>query len=208
MSTDSPDPADSSDSAVPAPAVPVASVRPAREADVPALAEVAAATFVLACPPSMTRDRVEAFVEEVLSPARFTDYVTDAHRHVLLAERDGTALGYAMLVAGDPRDEDVSAAIRIRPTVELSKIYVLPQAHGTGAAALLMSRALDWARDSGAAGVWLGVNQQNERAQRFYGKSGFDRVGTKRFLVGGVYEDDYVMERPLQPTDTQSPGSR
>src|SRR3954464_3370635 len=102
-----------------------------------------------------------------------------------------------MLVAGEPHDDDVRAAVRLRPTVELSKIYVLPQAHGTGAAALLMSRALGWARDSGAAGVWLGVNQQNERAQRFYGKSGFDRVGTKRFLVGGQHEDDCVLERPL-----------
>ena len=40
---------------------------------------------------------------------------------------------------------------------------------------------------------------QNERAQRFYAKSGFERVGTKRFLFGGVYEDDYVMERPVPP---------
>ncbi|MEO6997186.1 MAG: GNAT family N-acetyltransferase, partial [Terracoccus sp.] len=45
--------------------------------------------------------------------------------------------------------------------------------------------------------VWLGVNQQNERAQRFYAKSGFTVVGTKRFLVGDRYEDDFVMERPL-----------
>ena len=81
---------------------------------------------------------------------------------------------------------------------------MLPQAHGTGAAALLMARALDWARQSGAAGVWLGVNQQNERAQRFYGKSGFERVGIKRFLVGGVYEDDYVMERALDPRPVRS----
>jgi len=194
MSTDPT--ADTSSSAA---AVPAATVRPARGADVPALAVVAAATFELACPPSMTRDRVDAFVGEVLSPARFTDYLDDARRHVLLAERDGAALGYAMLVTGDPQDGDVRAVIRLRPTVELSKIYVLPQAHGTGAAALLMATALGWARDSGAAGVWLGVNQQNERAQRFYGKNGFVRVGTKRFLVGGVYEDDYVMERPVPP---------
>jgi diamine N-acetyltransferase len=194
MSTDP-----TADTSSSADAVPAATVRPARSADVPALAAVAAVTFELACPPSMTRDRVDAFVEEVLSPARFTDYVDDARRHVLLAERDGDALGYAMLVTGDPQDGDVRAAIRLRPTVELSKIYVLPQAHGTGAAALLMATALGWARDSGAAGVWLGVNQQNERAQRFYGKNGFVRVGTKRFLVGGVYEDDYVMERPVPP---------
>ena len=36
-----------------------------------------------------------------------------------------------------------------------------------------------------------------ERAQRFYGKSGFTRVGTKHFLVGDRYEDDYVFERAL-----------
>jgi len=179
--------------------VPRATVRPAGTGDVSAVAAVAAATFELACPPSMTRDRVEAFVDEVLSPERFADYVADPSRQVLLAETEGTVLGYAMLVRGEPSDDDVRATIRLRPTVELSKIYVLPQAHGTGAAALLMGRALEWARESGAAGVWLGVNQQNERAQRFYGKSGFERVGTKRFLVGGVYEDDYVMERALDP---------
>ncbi|MGO4603311.1 GNAT family N-acetyltransferase [Terrabacter sp. 2YAF2] len=176
-----------------------ATVRPAGAADVSPVAAVAAATFELACPPSMTRDRVEAFVDEVLSPERFADYVADPTRQVLLAETGGTVLGYAMLVRGEPSDDDVRATIRLRPTVELSKIYVLPQAHGTGAAALLMARALEWARATGAAGVWLGVNQQNERAQRFYGKSGFERVGTKRFLVGGVYEDDYVMERALDP---------
>ena len=174
-------------------------VRPATAHDVPTLAAVAAATFALACPPSMSPERVEAFVADVLSADRFAAYVADPDRRLLLAERQDAALGYAMLVAGEPGDDDVRAAIRHRPTVELSKIYVLPEAHGTGAAALLMAGCLDWARSTAAAGVWLGVNQQNERAQRFYAKSGFERVGTKRFLVGGVYEDDFVMERALTP---------
>lgn len=178
---------------------PPAVVRPATGRDVAALAAVAAATFELACPPSMTRERVEAFVAEVLSPARFIDYAADPARHLLIAEREGETLGYAMVVAGEPQDDDVRAALRHRPTVELSKIYVLPPAHGTGAAALLMARSLAWARDRGAAGVWLGVNQENHRAQRFYAKSGFERVGTKRFLVGGTYEDDFVMEQSLRP---------
>src|SRR4051794_39554208 len=191
---------DAADPRVPVPApTPVATVRTAGPSDVPVLAAVAAATFELACPPSMSRHRVDAFVAEVLSAERFADHLADPARQLLLAERDGTALGYAMLVAGEPQDADVRAAIRLRPTVELSKIYVLPQAHGTGAAGLLMARALEWARKAGAAGVWLGVNQQNERAQRFYTKSGFERVGTKRFLVGGQHEDDYVFERALAP---------
>ena len=172
-------------------------VRVAGPGDVPELADVAAATFALACPPGMTQERVDAFVAEVLSADRFDGYVSDPDRRVLLAEQDGIPLGYAMLVRGEPHDADVRAALTLHPTVELSKIYVLPAAHGTGAAALLMAASLEWAASVGAAGTWLGVNQQNERAQRFYAKSGFVRVGTKRFLVGGTYEDDYVLERPL-----------
>ena len=42
------------------------------------------------------------------------------------------------------------------------------------------------------------MNQQNERANRFYAKAGFERVGTKRFLVGDRYEDDFVRERRLE----------
>ncbi|MEP6855603.1 MAG: GNAT family N-acetyltransferase, partial [Pedococcus sp.] len=82
-------------------------------------------------------------------------------------------------------------------TSELSKIYVLPDHHGAGTSHLLMTTALDAARARGSRGAWLGVNQLNERAQRFYAKNGFTRVGTKRFLVGERYEDDYVFEQEL-----------
>lgn len=102
-----------------------------------------------------------------------------------------------MLVEGEPTDADVAAALRVRPTAELSKVYVHPAAHGSGVAALLVEQTVAEARARGAAGVWLGVNQENARANRFYEKSGFERVGVKRFLVGDRFEDDFVRERPL-----------
>lgn len=173
------------------------SVRPATSADAAALAEVAAATFALACPPGMPAEAVEAFVAEHLTAARFEEYVADAGRVVLVAEEDGRRVGYAMLVHGEPYDEHVAAVVRRRPTTELSKIYVLPSAHGSGVAGDLLAAALDAAREAGAAGIWLGTNRANARAHRFYEKSGFERVGTRRFLVGGRWEDDYVFERAL-----------
>lgn len=173
------------------------SVRPATLADAPVLAEVAAATFALACPPHVTRESVETFIRTVLSEQCFEDYLADDQRDLVLAEDEAGPLGYAMVVAGEPADDDVRQALTRRPAVELSKIYVLPRSHGTGAAAELMAAALNLATQRGASGVWLGVNQLNERAQRFYAKSGFTRVGTKRFLVGDRYEDDFVYERRL-----------
>jgi ribosomal protein S18 acetylase RimI-like enzyme len=102
-----------------------------------------------------------------------------------------------MLVHGEPYDADVRAVVRHLPTTELSKIYVLPDAHGGGIARELLDAALGIARDIGAAGMWLGTNQANVRAQRFYLKSGFEQVGTKRFWVGDHYEDDFVFELAL-----------
>ena len=173
-------------------------VRSARSDEAAALAELAAATFALACPPHTSADAIAAFLRDVLAPANFEAFLADPDRLLLVAETGaGTLVGYTMLVFGEPSDADAAGAIRIRPTAELSKCYVRAEAHGSGTAAALMAATLDAARDRGAAGSWLGVNQENVRALRFYGKHGFERVGIKRFLVGERYEDDYVLERPL-----------
>jgi ribosomal protein S18 acetylase RimI-like enzyme len=62
-----------------------------------------------------------------------------------------------------------------------------------------MSASLARGAAEGAAAVWLGVNQENSRAIRFYEKSGFRKVGTKTFLLGSRIEHDFVMERIAGP---------
>jgi ribosomal protein S18 acetylase RimI-like enzyme len=76
-------------------------------------------------------------------------------------------------------------------------MYVLPDSHGAGVSAALMSEALAQATALDAKSVWLGVNQLNKRAQRFYAKHGFAVNGTKTFRLGAAVENDYVMVRPL-----------
>jgi ribosomal protein S18 acetylase RimI-like enzyme len=178
----------------------VVQVTAAVEADLAELADVAARTFPLACPAAARPDDIAAFISANLSEARFAEYVADPARAVLIA-RDDTSdpriLGYAMTIDGVPDDADVQAAVTLRPSVELSKMYVLPESHGGAVSAALMRAALERAAAAGAAGVWLGVNQQNERAQRFYGKHGFAVGGTKTFRLGSGIEQDYVMTRPL-----------
>lgn len=169
----------------------------ATPADAERVAALAARTFPLACPPDAPAADIETFIATQLSAARFSEYVTDAARLVLLAD-DGTGLsGYAMLVFGEPYDPQVAAQLTASPTAELSKIYVAPEHHGAGVAAALMAEAVTRAGERGAASVWLGTNQQNARAQRFYEKSGFARVGVKRFRLGERWEDDFVYERVL-----------
>jgi ribosomal protein S18 acetylase RimI-like enzyme len=172
-------------------------ILPAATADLPELADVAALTFPLACPPSVTPDNVAAFIAENLTTAHFAGYLRDPDRLVLVACGDGRIIGYAMLIRGVVDDAEVQRAVAIRPAVELSKMYVLPDLHGSGGAAALMSAALERAPQLGAKSVWLGVNQNNIRAQRFYSKHGFTVSGTKTFRLGTRIENDYVMVRPV-----------
>jgi ribosomal protein S18 acetylase RimI-like enzyme len=162
------------------------------------LHDVAAATFALACPPHTTQESIDDFVASNLSEASFEGYLADPDRALFLAiDTGGTAVGYTMVVFGEPTDPDVAAAITIRPTAELSKIYVREGHHGVGLAAQLVAASVAAAAERGAVGLWLGVNQENARANRFYEKQGFELVGTKKFLVGERYEDDFVRERNI-----------
>jgi ribosomal protein S18 acetylase RimI-like enzyme len=163
--------------------------------DIAELAAVAARTFPLACPPSATRANIASFVDAKLSAARFTEYLADPQRLILTASQDDRIVGYAMLVRGVGDDSDVQRAVRVRPAVELSKLYVLSDNHGAGVSTALMDAVLAAAADWCAGCVWLGVNQENQRAQQFYKKCGFTVNGTRTFQLGAHGENDYVMVR-------------
>lgn len=151
------------------------------------LADVAAACFPLACPPTVRPEDIAEFVAANLSEVRFAEYLADPRRRVLVARADGRIIGYAMLIRAE---SDAGP-------MELSKLYVLADHHRRGAAAALMSHGIDWARQCGATAMWLGVNRDNERAQRFYRKCGFEVTGTRTFRLGSDVENDFVMQRPV-----------
>jgi GNAT superfamily N-acetyltransferase len=171
--------------------------RRAVPADAAELHELAARTFGLACPPGTLQSDIDAFVAEQLSAERFAGYLADPDRIILLAESDGEPAGYAMLVRGPVTDPDVATVVDGDGTIELSKFYVLADRHGSGVAGELMTATLEAAAGTGATTCWLGVNQRNARAARFYTKCGFAVVGTKRFLVGREWHDDHVRVRAL-----------
>jgi ribosomal protein S18 acetylase RimI-like enzyme len=160
------------------------SVTPAVGGDAADLAAVAAVTFPLACPDTVAAEYIAVFIAANLTAERFGEYLVDPDRVVLAARNQGRLVGYCLLVRGPD-------------SVELSKMYVLPEHHGTGAAAALMQSAIASASDTGAATIWLGVNQNNARAQRFYGKHGFEITGTRTFQLGSHTESDFVMTRCL-----------
>jgi ribosomal protein S18 acetylase RimI-like enzyme len=175
--------------------------RRARLSDSEMLHELAARTFGLACPPGTLQSDIDAFVATHLSGESFRGYLEDPARILLVAEEDGVPVGYSMLIGGPIGDAEVAATVAAavdgKGSIELSKFYLAPERHGSGVASALMAATVAAAAETGAAFCWLGVNQRNERAAKFYAKQGFEVIGVKRFRVGEVWHDDFVRLRAL-----------
>jgi diamine N-acetyltransferase len=166
-----------------------------------ALAGCAAATFPMACPPEMTAADISDYVAANLGEQHFEQYLADPRRSLLVVEDDAELsprlAGYSMLIHTPPADEEVRAALTIRPASMLSKFYLRADAHGSGLAHRLMAATLDAARQAGALAVWLSVNEHNLRAQKFYAKNDFRTVGGMDFPTARLVLRDYVLERRL-----------
>lgn len=189
-------------------------IRRATATDAPALADLAALTFPLACPPDSPSHEIAAFIAQNLGPENFAAYLADPHRVLFVAEEPdqqepqqpqlgqegsvpspGRLLAYTMLVDAPPADADVAASVQAADAVEFSKCYAHPDTHGTGLAATIMAASLEWIDSQGRGQTWLGVNSENVRAQKFYRKHGFAIAGSRSFQLGTKTEHDYVMVR-------------
>ena len=60
-----------------------------------------------------------------------------------------------------------------------------------------MDASIAAARGLGARTLWLSVWERNPRAQAFYAKTGFTRVGEADFWVGPDRQTDHIFARAL-----------
>ncbi|MFN3600349.1 MAG: GNAT family N-acetyltransferase [Dietzia sp.] len=183
----------------------IARVEPAAESDLDPIADLAARTFPLACPPELPREAIDSFIVRHLSPGALRVHLV-APGHDLLAARspDDELVGYALLIDGTAMDPTCADQVLRRPTVGISKLYVDPGHHGSGLAALVLDEMVRMCSGRGVRSLWLATNVANARARRFYDKQGFVERGTRIFDVGGLSNTDVVYEKILSGT---APGS-
>lgn len=177
-------------------------VREAVPEDAPAIAAIAAATFPDASPASLPREAIDAHIALHLNVDAIGAWIADPERIVLVGAADDAPdepLGYAMYETAATPEAAVVERLGDTPAGHLSKVYVLAASRGTGLAEALVRDGVQRLRGLGFRHVWLGTNAQNARANAFYERLGFERIGARRFMVGGErVEDDWVRLLPLE----------
>ncbi len=172
-------------------------IRIASASDASALTQLGARTFRDTFEDSNTPEDMARYLAGAFTPEQQAAEIADPSGIVLVAEHatgvDGAGLiGYAQLVSGE-----APAPVRGPAPMELKRLYVDRAWHGRGVAQSLMNAGLDAARARGAQTMWLGVWERNPRAQAFYAKYGFERVGEHTFVLGDDAQTDWLFARPL-----------
>jgi GNAT superfamily N-acetyltransferase len=168
-------------------------IRQAVPSDALALSSFAAAAFADTFAADNTPEDMAAYLAGAFGEARQRAELSDPAWTVLLAERGGELMGYAML-----RDDAVPASvsgIAAGSAMEIARLYAGRRWIGTGVGAALMQRCIELAVTRGREWVWLAVWERNARAIAFYARWGFTDVGSQLFQLGADRQTDRIMAR-------------
>jgi ribosomal protein S18 acetylase RimI-like enzyme len=159
--------------------------------DEEALALVGAATFLETFAGLLTGPDIVAHCRVQHAASRYAAWLGDAKYRLCVAECKGAAVGFAVL---SPPDLPVAVT---QDDIELKRIYLLHRFHGGGLGRALLEWSVAQARELGKRRLLLGVKADNTAALAFYDRVGFVRIGERKFLVGSMLCDDYILSLSL-----------
>ncbi len=82
--------------------------------------------------------------------------------------------------------------------LQLHRLYVRGARQGVGVGGILLSWAIERAKERGADEICLGVSSNNKRAIKVYESRGFSACGTHEIDVGAARDEEVMMTLPLQ----------
>ena len=167
---------------------PTFALRSAQPLDAAPLAALASRTFQETFEGLYPEEDLQAFLFSAYGEDHQAKELADPLWRTFVLASEDRLLGFAQLVMDSPLHGKVPDG-----AAELRRIYVLREAIGQGLGARLLERVLEETRAAGAPALWLGVWEHNDRAQAFYRKYGFSRVGEHTFMVGSRADTDHLL---------------
>ncbi len=168
--------------------------RRATDADIPIIARLGADTFIDTFGHLYSTEDLNSFLHEVHSISGVTYDMTIARNSYQLAFDGEIAIGYCKIGScGLP----VPASDRTRN--ELRQLYVHKKYFGLGVAQNLMNWAMNEFHARQIDDIYLSVWSENLRAQNFYAKYGFAKIGEYKFKVGNQYDHEFIFHHRISP---------
>lgn len=140
-----------------------------------------------------TPQDMEAYIARHFAPDTLRAQLrSPASSFFFVLSGDGAPAGYIKLNHA-PEQTD----LQDDASIELERIYVLPECQGKQYGKALLQKAVDYAAQHKKSYVWLGVWEKNKKAITFYEKNGFHRFGEHPFILGKDQQTDYLMRKDI-----------
>ncbi len=153
-----------------------------------ALSKISKITFFDTFNGTCTPQDLSIFLNDYFNEIQITNELNNKNDFYFFAEINGDPVGYMRF----KEDYQNLPMMKQWKAMELKRIYVLKEFHGKGVAQKLMDFVIDYCYKNEYEVIWLGVWENNLRAQKFYEKFGFVNSGhSHNFPIGSTPQNDF-----------------
>lgn len=167
-------------------------VQPIREADLANLRRVSIETFEATFGPYNEEADLQQHYQRAYNVDQLRQELLTPNSRFFFARVDGEVAGYLKTNVGDAQSEAMGTQ-----TLEVERIYVRPKFQRQRIGTRLIKKAVQLAQAAHKSQIWLGVWENNKKAQRFYETQGFKQVGDHRFRLGKAMQRDLILMKRL-----------
>ena len=135
---------------------------------------------------------LRTFLDANFSPDKQLAEIENPDVDIRLALAGTRILGFCMIGPVKlPVEHDPATSL------ELHRLYVRESTQGVGIGRILLTWAVEQARQRGAKQLFLGVWEANHKAIAVYANRGFEAVGDYKIKVGDSVDDELIMRKIL-----------
>jgi ribosomal protein S18 acetylase RimI-like enzyme len=167
-------------------------IRPLTEADIDMLQQISISTFVDTYARYNTEANMQLHLQQHFNRQQLLAELADKTNYFFAVFDNSIPVGYCKL-----RTSEEPEALNGIKHIELERIYAVKEFQGKGLGYKMIQYCLDFASVKGFELLWLGVWDQNEKAQQFYKKCGFEIFGEHSFTLGEEVQVDWLMKKVL-----------
>lgn len=132
---------------------------------------------------------MQKYLNENLSIEKLTHELNNPASQFYFAKQHAQLIGYLKINFPDSQTEK-----NLADSMEIERIYVLKEFHGTDTGVQLLNKAKELAKNKPCKYIWLGVWEENKRAISFYKKHGFVEFNKHSFKLGDDIQTDLLMK--------------
>lgn len=161
--------------------------------DLDLLIEISIKTFKSAFEAHNDPKDFSEYLKNAFNVSSMQNQLKEKNTEFYIIYENKTLIAYIKLNKGKAQTETFD-----QPSIELERIYVLPQHIGKGYGRNILKQVLEMTHSQKASFLWLGVWEHNLDAIRFYESHGFVKFDEHPYYLGQDKQTDWLMKFEFQ----------